>query len=65
MWLENKKYFNCLQQVIDNSPETTSDKYMDVRSVGKILGISGARVHQIEKKALTKLFKKLNKEQLT
>lgn len=60
LWVPSEDYLNCVQQVIDHYPASgAEDRQMGVRDVGEILGVSGQRVHQIEKVALKKLTGKL------
>jgi len=59
LWVPYEEGLNCIQQVIETNSTTNDAAHMDFRTVGKVLGVSGQRIHQIEPIALKKLFKKL------
>jgi len=54
MWMNYEEDLNCCIVGVDNNPDG-----MTLHAVGDRLGITWARVHQIEKKAVEKMKKRL------
>ena len=54
MWMNHEEDLNCCLVAVDNNPGG-----MTLQSVGDRLGITCVRVHQIEKKAVQKMKKRL------